>query len=57
MRAAGFVLTSSSNPYWERRGKTFVDPDGYRVVVQNDEELVTAIGLPHKPVPPDYFPT
>ena len=56
MRTAGFVRTTSSNPYWERCGQTFVDPDGYRVVVQNDEESVTATGLPHKPVPPDYFP-
>ena len=23
------------NPYWDRQGKTFEDPDGYRVVLQN----------------------
>jgi hypothetical protein len=23
------------NPYWDRRGRTFADPDGYRVVLQN----------------------
>ncbi len=23
------------NPYWDRHGKTFADPDGYRVVLQN----------------------
>jgi catechol 2,3-dioxygenase-like lactoylglutathione lyase family enzyme len=23
------------NPYWDRCGKTFEDPDGYRVVLQN----------------------
>lgn len=23
------------NPYWDRLGKTFEDPDGYRVVLQN----------------------
>ena len=22
------------NPYWDRKGKTFEDPDGYRVVLQ-----------------------
>lgn len=25
----------SFNPYWDQRGKTFEDPDGYRVVLQN----------------------
>jgi catechol 2,3-dioxygenase-like lactoylglutathione lyase family enzyme len=23
------------NPYWDRHGQTFADPDGYRVVLQN----------------------
>src|SRR5262245_158380 len=23
------------NPYWDKQGKTFEDPDGYRVVLQN----------------------
>ena len=23
------------NPYWDRHGRTFADPDGYRVVLQN----------------------
>jgi catechol 2,3-dioxygenase-like lactoylglutathione lyase family enzyme len=23
------------NPYWEEHGKTFEDPDGYRIVLQN----------------------
>jgi catechol 2,3-dioxygenase-like lactoylglutathione lyase family enzyme len=35
--AAGFTETVAFNPYWMRRGKTFEDPDGYRVVLQNDE--------------------
>jgi len=26
---------ASFNPYWERAGRTFEDPDGYRVVFQN----------------------
>ncbi|WP_423223025.1 hypothetical protein [Candidatus Amarolinea aalborgensis] len=24
-----------ANPYWERSGRTFEDPDGYRVVLQH----------------------
>lgn len=36
MRQAGFVEVVSYNPYWDRRGKTFEDIDGYRVVIQND---------------------
>ena len=35
MRAAGYQPVRSNNPYWDRRGKTFEDPDGYRVVLQN----------------------
>ncbi len=32
--AAGFRPVRSFNPYWDRNGKTFEDPDGYRVVLQ-----------------------
>ena len=35
MRAAGFAPVPSLNPYWDRQGVTFEDPDGYRVVLQN----------------------
>jgi len=35
MDAAGFALVPAYNPYWEKLGKTFEDPDGYRVVIQN----------------------
>lgn len=35
MRAAGFEPVSSFNPYWDRSGVTFEDPDGYRVVLQH----------------------
>lgn len=35
MERAGFVAEDSYNPYWDLNGKTFVDPDGYRVVLQN----------------------
>jgi catechol 2,3-dioxygenase-like lactoylglutathione lyase family enzyme len=36
MTAAGFRTVTAFNPYWEARGVTFEDIDGYRVVVQND---------------------
>jgi catechol 2,3-dioxygenase-like lactoylglutathione lyase family enzyme len=35
MRAAGFAPVASFNPYWDRDGLTFEDPDGYRVVLQH----------------------
>jgi len=35
MEAAGFKIVPAYNPYWEKLGKTFEDPDGYRVVIQN----------------------
>jgi catechol 2,3-dioxygenase-like lactoylglutathione lyase family enzyme len=31
----GFQPVPAFNPYWDRQGKTFADPDGYRVVIQN----------------------
>lgn len=34
MRAAGFEPVPAFNPYWDRAGATFEDPDGYRVVLQ-----------------------
>ncbi|HEX3364727.1 VOC family protein [Phenylobacterium sp.] len=34
MRHAGFPEVPSFNPYWDRQGRTFEDPDGYRVVLQ-----------------------
>jgi orotate phosphoribosyltransferase len=35
MEAAGYAPVPAFNPYWDRNGKTFEDPDGYRVVLQN----------------------
>ena len=35
MIAAGYEGVASFNPYWNRSGRTFEDPDGYRVVLQN----------------------
>jgi uncharacterized glyoxalase superfamily protein PhnB len=36
MTAAGYPRVPSLNPYWDRSGFTFEDPDGYRVVLQNE---------------------
>ena len=35
MVAAGHTPVASFNPYWDRSGRTFEDPDGYRVVLQH----------------------
>ncbi|KOC90600.1 VOC family protein [Winslowiella iniecta] len=35
MLTAGFRQVPSFNPYWDVAGATFVDDDGYRVVLQN----------------------
>jgi len=35
MAAAGYQAVSPYNPYWESDGRTYEDPDGYRVVLQN----------------------
>jgi len=32
---AGHKPVKSFNPYWDQNGRTFEDPDGYRVVLQN----------------------
>ena len=37
MLAAGFKQVASFNPYWDLRGRTFEDPDGYRTVLENAE--------------------
>lgn len=34
MRDAGFQPVPAFNPYWDRDGVTFEDPDGYRIVLQ-----------------------
>lgn len=31
----GYEPVPAFNPFWDRHGKTFADPDGYRVVLQN----------------------
>jgi len=35
MAAAGFSPVASFNPYWDRDGVTFEDPDAYRIVLQH----------------------
>jgi catechol 2,3-dioxygenase-like lactoylglutathione lyase family enzyme len=35
LTAAGYHAVASYNPYWDRQGLTYEDPDGYRVVLQN----------------------
>lgn len=35
MESAGYPPVTAFNPYWDRHGATFEDPDGYRVVLQN----------------------
>ena len=35
MQQQGFDPVVSFNPYWDRCGKTFEDPDGYRIVLAN----------------------
>ena len=34
MAAAGYAPVLAHNPYWNQLGRTFEDPDGYRVVLQ-----------------------
>jgi len=36
MTVAGYEAVPSFNPFWDRSGRTYEDPDGYRVVLQND---------------------
>jgi catechol 2,3-dioxygenase-like lactoylglutathione lyase family enzyme len=35
LEGMGHRPVAAENPYWDRRGRTFADPDGYRVVLQN----------------------
>ena len=34
MLSHGFASVTAFNSYWDEQGKTFEDPDGYRVVLQ-----------------------
>jgi catechol 2,3-dioxygenase-like lactoylglutathione lyase family enzyme len=35
LESLGYKPVKAFNPYWDKNGKTFEDPDGYRVVLQN----------------------
>jgi catechol 2,3-dioxygenase-like lactoylglutathione lyase family enzyme len=35
VRDLGATAVKSSNPYWDARGVTFTDPDGYRFVLEH----------------------
>lgn len=35
LERAGHRPVAAFNPYWDRQGRTFEDPDGYRVVLQH----------------------
>jgi catechol 2,3-dioxygenase-like lactoylglutathione lyase family enzyme len=37
LEAFGVSPVPSYNPWWDARGKTYEDPDGYRVVLENSE--------------------
>lgn len=37
IESQGISPVKSFNPYWDRSGRTYADPDGYRVVIQNAE--------------------
>ena len=32
----GYSTVTSFNPYWDQKGVTFLDPNGYRIVLYND---------------------
>jgi catechol 2,3-dioxygenase-like lactoylglutathione lyase family enzyme len=34
LESLGYQSVPAFNPYWDRNGRTFEDPDGYRVVLQ-----------------------
>jgi catechol 2,3-dioxygenase-like lactoylglutathione lyase family enzyme len=37
MKSHGFLPVPSFNPFWNQKGVTFEDCDGYRVVLQNSD--------------------
>src|SRR5262249_12046603 len=37
LEGLGYKPVKAFNPFWDRNGKTFEDPDGYRVVLQNSQ--------------------
>jgi GNAT superfamily N-acetyltransferase len=41
----GVRAVESPNPYWNRWGRTFLDPDGYRVVIAAESEVTGPIEI------------
>jgi catechol 2,3-dioxygenase-like lactoylglutathione lyase family enzyme len=37
VKKSGYAPVRSYNPYWDKNGITFEDPDGYRVVLTNTD--------------------
>ena len=37
LQSIGYTPIKSYNPYWDRNGITFEDPDGYRIVLENTD--------------------
>lgn len=35
LEKAGYKSVKAFNPYWDKKGKIFEDPDGYRITLQN----------------------
>jgi catechol 2,3-dioxygenase-like lactoylglutathione lyase family enzyme len=35
LNGMGYFATRPENPYWQQRGTTFEDPDGWRIVLMN----------------------
>jgi hypothetical protein len=35
LESSGYKAVKAFNPYWDKQGKTFEDPDKYRIVLQN----------------------
>jgi catechol 2,3-dioxygenase-like lactoylglutathione lyase family enzyme len=40
IEGAGFRPVRAANPYWDRNGRTYADPEGYRVVLASMESPV-----------------
>jgi len=41
LESRGYKAVTAFNPYWDKQGKTFEDPHGYRAVLQNALVSVT----------------
>jgi catechol 2,3-dioxygenase-like lactoylglutathione lyase family enzyme len=48
MVAAGFKEVASFNPYWDIHGRTYEDPDGYRIVLQQAQPGIDSLVTPSK---------